>query len=67
MNLVISRKAWYVIGRWSGVEWGSMVYLDVVWGSCLWSGELASRITVRCRECVFGDLLLKAITGKMGK
>ena len=44
-----------------------MVYLDVVWGSCLWSGELASRITVRCRECVFGDLLLKAITGKTGK
>ena len=28
MKFVISRKAWYVIGRSSGVEWGGMVYLE---------------------------------------
>jgi hypothetical protein len=28
MKFVISRKAWYVIGRSSGMEWGGMVYLE---------------------------------------
>jgi hypothetical protein len=28
MKFVISRKAWYVIGRSSGLEWGGMVYLE---------------------------------------
>jgi hypothetical protein len=28
MKFVISRKAWYVIGHSSGMEWGGMVYLE---------------------------------------
>ncbi len=28
MKFVISQKAWYVIGRSSGMGWGGMVYLE---------------------------------------
>ena len=39
MKFVISRKAWYVIGRSSGVERGGMVYLDVGGMGKLYCGQ----------------------------
>ena len=61
MKFVISRKAWYVTGCLIGMEQGGMVYLDVGGMEKLQSGELASRITVRCRAvclvicCCYSD------------
>ena len=39
MKFVISLKAWYVIGRSSGMEWGGMVYLDVGGMGKLYCGQ----------------------------
>ena len=38
MKFVISRKAWHVIGRSSGMEWGGMVYLEYLWSLILFVG-----------------------------
>jgi hypothetical protein len=48
MKFVILRKAWYVIGRSSGMEWGGMVYLEyllvrdylVRWADCQTLGQI---------------------------